>query len=809
MLVRQLILLFVSMLFLLQSNAQPQLISINEPDTNPTLNGLFELDIQLTTSVTNPYDFNSVRLFGIFSSPDGTTYEQDGFLYQHFESENGLLVPSGDTYWKIRFTPRQTGNWTFRVKVVDADGFDISETISFQCLAADNPGFVSFDWDSRYLSDDQGKTIFLVGENIAWSEYQSGNDRMHLFMSGLAESGANFAKLMMVPWSYSIEWGVDGLMNYANRQDRAFLLDSVFRMAHHHGLYLQLAFSIHNELRDGYAGEDWQSNPYNQINGGPCAEPRDFFSNPTAKEIFINRMRYISARWGYEPLLFGWELLSESDNFPNYSQFADDVASWAGQMAGLMKEIDPNNHPVSVGFALTTSNPDVWNHPDIGFTQLHYYTERADIEGEIFRMTGVYNDAYNKAVLVGEYGIGHIMDSIIAKDPDGWALHNGLWTSALSGSFGSVVPWYWDAYIHELDLYYRFTGISSFMRNETLNNDVFTPKHLTTITDDRRDFVVAPDFDELTKKAPSGNFTLPSTGLLLPAEDSMGTLLFGPLSVFAGLRNPPVLNGDWTQNSVMIIETGSQVSGGVLQVKIDGVVVFEQSVVAGGIYHIEVPEGEHNIMVDNIGTTFLSIIELEAIVFSDYLPKIRAFGLLSNTRALVWVHNTTNNWHWYRQQSEPPEAVSGGLILPFYSGLFQIDKWSTLSGMMEESNQLMANENGLFIPVEALSTDMALKVSFITEVVETTMPAEHRMSVFPNPSTGRVTFAIETSAGEMLRLEISDLFGRIIHEQHKSWSGAGLRQLLWEPDRKGKGAQVYVYRLTAGTRHFTGKLIVE
>jgi hypothetical protein len=175
----------------------------------------------------------------------------------------------------------------------------------------------------------------------------------------------------------------------------------------------------------------------------------------------------------------------------------------------------------------------------------------------------------------------------------------------------------------------------------------------------------------------------------------------------------------------------------------------------------------------------------------------------------VWVHNTKNNWHWYRQQDEPPGAVSGELLLPFYSGLFQVDKWNTLSGMMEESNQFQATETGLIVPIETLSTDMALKVSFITSLTAKTVPEERRMTVFPNPSSGRVTFATETIAGETLSLEICDLYGRIVHEQKKSWPEAGLKQLLWEPERKGKGSKVYVYRLTAGIKHYNGKLIVE
>jgi len=785
--------------------AQPGFISVEATNETIGVYGMYELEIRLNSSAANPYDYNQAWLKGIFTAPDGEVFVQDGFYYQHFMKEQGQLIPEGDPYWKVRFSPGKTGAWSVYLMFTDASGTASSETLAFNCISSGLSSLPSFYDDQFYLSDREGNTVFLIGENIAWAEYQSGVDRMHEYMEGLSASGANFAKLMMVPWSYSIEWGAEGLKHYGGRQDRAFMLDSVFSMADRLGLYLQLAFSIHDELRTGFEGEDWRSNPYNQLNGGPCAEPREFFSNPVAMDAFRNRMRYINARWGYSQRLFGWELFSEADNFPDYSQFAPQVAGWAGLMAESMKQYDLFQRPVSIGFALTKSNPEAWAKPDIGFTQFHYYGDRPDLEGETFRLTGVYRDAYQKPVLGGEYGIGYIMDSIIAFDPAGWAIHNGLWASAMSGSFGAVVPWFWDAYIHELGLYYRFTGISRFMEEEKISGMDFQPVQLHSETDNKTDFLVVPKYDELNQKAPSNTFELSATGVLTPAPDSLGTLLFGPSSVFSGLRNPPVFHGKWSAPSIADIRLGQQINSGVLQVKIDGQIVVEQDVIPNQLVQFTVPAGTHSLEIDNTGSGFLSIIELDEIVFHQYLPLIRGFSLMNGSRALVWVHNRMHNWHWYRTNTELPEAVDGSVVLPFYEGSFQVDFYHTVDGILNNSIILIADENGLVVPISALSADVALKVSMLTTIEPKLQASGQLLAVFPNPSTGNVTFAFETNTAGPVILEISDLQGRLVYRNQKHLSVSGLQQIRWEPSFHHKG-QLFLYRLTHRDKNFTGKI---
>lgn len=71
----------------------------------------FELTVDLTTLISNPYDFEKINLQCVFVSPSGFYDTVDGFYYQDYV----VIAPdeleiNGPPVWKIRFTPYETGN---------------------------------------------------------------------------------------------------------------------------------------------------------------------------------------------------------------------------------------------------------------------------------------------------------------------------------------------------------------------------------------------------------------------------------------------------------------------------------------------------------------------------------------------------------------------------------------------------------------------------------------------------------------------------------------------------------------------------
>ena len=79
---------------------------------------------------------------------------------------------------------------------------------------------------------------------------------------------------------------------------------------------------------------NWPQNPFNTANGGFLSDPKQFFTDTTAKALTKRKYRYIVARWGYSPAVMAWELFNEvqfTDAAQN-GQWAN-VAAWHWQIS--------------------------------------------------------------------------------------------------------------------------------------------------------------------------------------------------------------------------------------------------------------------------------------------------------------------------------------------------------------------------------------------------------------------------------------------------------------------------------------------
>ncbi|MDY0076499.1 MAG: T9SS type A sorting domain-containing protein [Bacteroidales bacterium] len=792
-------------------SAQAEIIGIEVLTENPRQYDKFELSVTVESTADNFYDYDKALLEAFFTSPDGQMEIIEGFYYQDFQKVNSdALEAMGDPHFRLRFSPRKAGNWQFRLKYSDEGGSVNSAIFNFFVTAADPKGFLQVAEDKRSLRDAKGRKVSLIGENIPWTSDFPGYDPMAHYFAKLSENDANFAKLMLTPWGYHLEWSEGGLRNYGPRQQDAFMIDSLFRMANTQDLFLQLAFSIHNELNFGFAQEDWSSNPYNIKNGGFCTSPQEFFSDVDAKAAYKNRMRYILARWGYAKNLAAWEIFSETDNFPFYSEKRKLISQWVIEMAEWLQQHDPYDHLVSAGYALPESEPLVWKHPAIDFTQLHLYNKYADLSGDVFRQIKMYIKNYDKPVLVGEFGLGHISDSMAILDSGGIALHNALWTSALTGSMGTVVPWYWEEYIDRLDLYAHFGAVARVLRK--MPEDYANPVHLQTQHETRDDWTIKPNFFSLTAASPSRIFEWHSTGQMVPSGDSLNCFLYGPLSIFAGLRNPPSFKGNFTENTVLVIETGNQVNHALLQVTLDQTVVFEKLVEASKSYFVEIPAGFHQLRLDNMGAGFASVLEIEQLILEDFLPKIRAFGLLQEAGILAWIHHRDHNWKYLYDNNQLPEPASAEVVLPLKTGAYRLDWYNTGIGTIDSVRIAEAVNGSLNINLPPMQGDLALIANFINDVRDFTQ--YQGVVVYPNPSKRKFTFAFELEEPVPVSLEIVDLHGRIVFRTHKANTKKGVNQITWKIDQPGFGVLekaktgLYIYRLVMPKQTITGKLMV-
>jgi hypothetical protein len=446
--------------------AQSPLALSMPQDAKPKQYSPLEFDLVTTTQVKNPFDPAQIDLVVDFTRPDGKKWTIPAFWYQAYDSAGRR--PCGEPGWKARLTPTLVGQWTAQAEIRNL-GIQ-SEPVSFRVEPSTSKGFVQVHpINHRYLAFENGETFFPIGLNLGWwnadplGDYRRWMDKLH-------DNQGSIMRAWMASWSFGIEWNDTGLGNYASRLRQAWLLDQVFGMAQERGIYIDLVLLNHGAFSDSINPE-WEWNPYNAANGGPCQKPGYFATDPQARQYFQRRLRYIAARWGYSPNLLAWEFWNEAD----LTQIMDkDMVTWVKEMTTTLRQYDPYRHLVSISYA-GRNPPSVLNLPEIDILQVHMYSSQ-DSAVEFPRF---YHDIAelvpDKPVLFGEYGYSSSGDNM-KNDQEGIHLHNGLWAATFSGFASPTMYWWWDNFIEPLNLWGQYAVLYDFLQGEDMT--AFAPSEV-------------------------------------------------------------------------------------------------------------------------------------------------------------------------------------------------------------------------------------------------------------------------------------------------------------------------------------------
>jgi hypothetical protein len=399
-------------------------------------------DINSVAPYSNPYNPDDIRIDITFEDPNS----------------NQVILPcfyvSGNpaaSRWQGRFTPKKTGKYSYQAKVFVNGALEGRSDVFYLTVEDSNKdGFIHLNPQSYYfLQHDSGKPFRGIGENVGWDP-RSGDNQTYKYeymFPLLGANGCNFARVWMCPWNIPLEWTSPGLGRYS--ETAAARLDSVLSMAEQNGLYLMLTLDFHGvfkSVKDPWGGGDyWTTNPYNIVNGGPCSNAAAFFSNTTAKNIYKKRLRYIVARWGYNPHLGVIEFFNEIDhtcadgdaNVP-----ASDIVSWHNEMSTYLKSIDPFGHLVSTSFSWKTI-PWLWNLSNLDFSQTHPYGTTDNIYGTITS----YVTSYNKPYVTGEFAYSWENAGTSGTHPAyRRELHMGMWRGMFSPTPILPMTWWWESF---------------------------------------------------------------------------------------------------------------------------------------------------------------------------------------------------------------------------------------------------------------------------------------------------------------------------------------------------------------------------
>lgn len=438
--------------------------------------GLFQLTVDLAPVYSNPYDYGDIALRCVFTGPAGVRDTVDGFYMSDYtlDTISGALRPGGCGHFKVRYSPPQVGHWSYSLFCESRTGRKAGGKGTFDCYPASSPGFIRRN-RSPYLSFDNDSAYIPIGENMGWARSNTYLD-YHRWVSRLAANKGNFIRVWMPSWGLGLEWlkgrsGYNGLCQY--QQQNAWYLDWLLGLCEEKGVYVMLSLDHHGQV-SSKVDPNWNENPYNAANGGPCTHTWDFFTDPRARQLIKNRFRYIVARYGYSPNIMCWELFNEVDWTDEFPRHKADVSAWHEEMAAWLSRLDVHQHLVTTSYGMAVNDPSSWRLPGLDFTQTHYYTDKP-LDSVLNEGNLSYRAAYEKPTLNGEFGLNSNAQALTAVDPQGIYVHNSLWATLLGGAMGPALPWYWDNYIDPQDLYLHFDAVAVFAAGIDFIKDGYLP----------------------------------------------------------------------------------------------------------------------------------------------------------------------------------------------------------------------------------------------------------------------------------------------------------------------------------------------
>lgn len=473
----------------------------------------FQFNLQNATG--NPFDSAETNVELHLVCPDGSELRHPAFfVVDHqivFDHGREVARPTGRTHWEIRWTPTQSGEYRWAIiasskhQETQINGLSVSAPQS-------RAGFVRVSrQDPKFFEFSDGSFFYPLGHVIRspsdtrWRDNEPENPAIHQayldertfafdkWFEKMAANRENFCAIWMAPWWLGLEWspslpGYEGLGRY--NQIHAAQLDRILESAERHGIYVLLFVTNHGQL-SSVTDSEWEASPYRESNGGLVKYPSEFFLDQECQRLQRNRLRYVLARWGYSPALFGISLSTETDWFepydgrrcdhaeevvggisqPNYPVKKEPkvVNNWLQQMLQFMRQTDIHHHIMTTQFSKVENGHDCWKLPEFDFALNNCYEgvfeqmwSHVDSPGgtvEALLGWSRLHDVKNKPKLLAEWGGSHMQNSHSRLAAE---LHVGTWALALTDCAGSTGYWWWNEIDHA-NLYSHYLALHKFL----------------------------------------------------------------------------------------------------------------------------------------------------------------------------------------------------------------------------------------------------------------------------------------------------------------------------------------------------------
>jgi hypothetical protein len=489
-------------------------VNIDDADENKIINYIKNIN---NAEKLNPFNPEDIDIYAEFYNPKlNKTKRINAFFYEEFK-RNTASSNYDDWNWqklqtntkfRLRFTPNETGKWSFQVfvKIKNKELVKLGP-YEFSCKDSEKPGYVKVASNNKYL-ELGGKSYLPIGQNLPKATCYFLKDKegniiddpyscstctcasveewcphlRHLPMNPKAymvyieelekfkKAGADYFRFIIFPHTYEIEY--DKLGNYYDRLNVAWELDKMIEKAEK--LDLKMHFNMflgYPLVRAHYGVDAWDWYADNENDKGYCyrtelnlKEPAEFLTNPEAIRHFKNRTRYLIARWGYSTSIAIFEFMSEINN-----KFADnpkELYIWQLEMTRYIKEeLGHNEHILTVNYH--NGRPNL-KGGDKSFSIPHIDILTYNIHrGEIYRAPLQRNykmyEKHNKPLIFSEIGTG---DSEFELCDNNTEWYKDLWATIFSGTASAGINWNEQ---HNYKLWENFKIVKDFTKNINFN----------------------------------------------------------------------------------------------------------------------------------------------------------------------------------------------------------------------------------------------------------------------------------------------------------------------------------------------------
>jgi len=709
----------------------------------------FEAEITISASYMNPFDPDEIEAEAKIECPDGKTLVVPAFYYQEYQrnitANQEKLYKYDEPGWRVRFTPMIPGKYAYSIRVQTPAGMARSTTQEFNVIPDRGNGFVhTSSVYPHYFQFDNRKLFFPIGVNLGWSN-STGTYDMDAYFQQFKDSGINLARVWMVQWHLALE-GSDkispdfsGIGKY--NLENAYKLDKIIDSATQNNVYLILCLDSFSALKQKGTPSHFENNAYNALRGGPCKTPTDFFTSETAKSYYQKRLRYILARWGYSPQVMAWELWNEVDLTDGYNPA--NVKNWHQVMADYLEQNDPYHHLITTSFSHPEGNQDIWNLPEIDFVQTHSYDHR-DTADTLSNYCQQKMSLYKKPHIYGEFGIDW-EGKLEKTDKAGVYLHNGIWSSSLSGAAGCAMSWWWDSVLRPNNFFSQYSALGLYTKEfSSIKEDLYPLKASLP----RYPSSNVLSGYKIAEIIPSGNwgeispttlFHIDSTGLLAEKEP-VNKFIQG--AAHKDLKSSHAFEVNYPVEGTFTVKVHKVSDQGILSILVDGKKAFtrefksgpsegewketyfsEQFKVYQNIFdtdcQIIVPSRKHTIELVNEGRDW---IEIEKLTLTNYItaliPHLRIAGLQTANSAYFWLQNKQYNWeHLANDLTIEPVRNARFDITGLENGKYKLEWYDTQDGTLQNAWTFNVINNSALINVPELRTDIAGKLKKVVDPI--------------------------------------------------------------------------------------------